>query len=48
MRLCSAAGFDYLSAKVDSDNVTGVLALYERLGFTTNKIWIIMEKKQVF
>lgn len=45
MRLCQTAGLDYLSAKVDSDNLTGAVALYERLGFKTYKTLVIMEKK---
>jgi ribosomal protein S18 acetylase RimI-like enzyme len=40
-----AAGLDYLSAKVDSDNLSGALAIYERIGFKTYKTLVNMEKR---
>lgn len=41
---CRAAGLDYLRLGVDSDNPTGALRLYERLGFRPIWRWVWLEK----
>lgn len=44
---CRAAGLDYLRLGVDSDNPTGALRLYERLGFRPIWRWVWQEKNFV-
>ncbi len=39
------AGLDYATLGVDSENTTGALGLYERLGFEPVKRYIRYEKK---
>lgn len=40
MRAMSAAGLDYASLDVDSENPSGAVGLYTRLGFRTDERWV--------
>ncbi len=44
MRRFHAQGFDSIGLGVDTENLTGALALYERLGFKAYKTRVILEK----
>ncbi len=44
MRRFRADGFEYLGLDVDAENLTGALALYERLGFKAFKTRVVLEK----
>jgi len=44
MRAFKAAGLDYAGLGVDTENPTGALGLYERLGFTVIKRSITFAK----
>jgi len=45
MRRFRAEGFDAVGLGVDAENLTGALALYERLGFKPTKTRLVLEKK---
>jgi GNAT superfamily N-acetyltransferase len=44
MRRFKAEGFDSVGLGVDAKNLTGALALYERIGFKTYKTRLVLEK----
>lgn len=45
MRRFRAEGFEYAGLDVDTENLTGALALYERLGFYSVKTGFVLEKR---
>jgi ribosomal protein S18 acetylase RimI-like enzyme len=45
MRRFRAEGFDSVGLGVDAKNLTGALALYERIGFKAYKTGVVLEKR---
>jgi ribosomal protein S18 acetylase RimI-like enzyme len=44
LRAFAAAGFPYAALGVDAENLTGALAIYERLGFRAYQRFVALEK----
>ena len=47
MRRFKAEGFDCVGLGVDAKNLTGALALYERIGFKTYKTRAVLQKQVI-